>query len=157
MNPFSVITGTVGLLDVCWRVGSYLNDVKEAAKNIEADLQGLQDEIAALRRINQVIEDLEEKTKEAGLISDLDQAPELKRIWKSIDENTQGCTAELVKLEEEVKRIMGKSQQAKPISKFDGFRKAVRRQSNDPQLSKFHHRLSQYHKSSQVCLTALDV
>jgi len=150
MDPSSIISGSVGLLNVCWRVGSYLNDVKEAARNIEADLQGLQDEIDALRRI-------QKKTTEAGLISHLDQAPELKRIWKNIDENTRGCTAVLVKLEEEVKRIMGKSQQAKPKSKIDGIRKAVRRQSNDPQLLKFHQSLSKYHQSSQVCLTALEM
>jgi len=157
MDPLSIITGTVGLLDVCWRVGSYLNDVKEAAQNIEADLQGLQDEINALHRINSVIEDLQKKTTEAGLISHLDQAPELKRIWKNIDENTQGCTAVLVKLEQEVRRIMGKNQQAKPTSKVDGIRKAVRRQSTDPQLSRFHNSLSKYHQSSQVCLTALEM
>ena len=157
MDTSSIISGSVGLLNVCWRVGSDLNDVKEAARNIEADLQGLQDEIDALRRINTVIEDLQKKTTEAGLISHLDQAPELKRIWKNIDENTRGCTAVLVKLEEEVKRIMGKSQQAKPKSKIDGIRKAVRRQSNDPQLLKFHQSLSKYHQSSQVCLTALEM
>ena len=157
MDPFSLIIGSVGLLDVCWRVGSYLNDVKESAQNIESDLQGLQDEINALYRINSVIEDLQKKTTEAGLISKLDKAPELKKIWKSIDENTRGCTVVLVKLEEEVKRIVGKTQQAKPTSKVDGIRKAIRRQSTDPQLSKFHDSLSKYHQSSQVCLTALDM
>jgi len=50
-DPFSIITSTVGLLDVCYRVGSYLGDVKNAAKTIEKDLEGLREEIAALHSI----------------------------------------------------------------------------------------------------------
>lgn len=156
-DPFSIIASTVGLLDVCWRVGSYLSDVKAAAHNIESDLEGLQNEIDALRESNSVIEELQKKTTEAGLVSQLDQVPELRRIWKNIEENTRGCVAVVLKIEGEVKSIIGKSQQAKPKDRIDGIRKTIKRQSTDPQLARLHQSLSKYRQSSQMCLTALEM
>lgn len=134
-----------------------MNDVKAAAQNIESDLEGLRDEIDALHRVNSVIQELQKKTTEAGLISRLDQLPELRRIWKNIEENARGCTDVVTKLQDEVKRIIGKNQQTKPTGKIDGIRKTIRRQSTDPQLARFHQSLSKYHQSSQMCLTALEM
>lgn len=156
-DPFSIITSTVGLLDVCYRVGSYLGDVKNAARTIEKDLDGLREEIAALHSINTLIQELEEKTEKAGLVSSLDQEPELRRIWNNIGENARGCKEVIESLEDEVKRIMGKNEQAKPTGKIDGIRKTMKMQSADSRLARFHHSLSKYHQSSQMSLTALDM
>lgn len=44
MDPFSIITGTVGFLDVCFRVGQYLRSLKNSVTTIDEELTALQTE-----------------------------------------------------------------------------------------------------------------
>jgi hypothetical protein len=63
----------------------------------------------------------------------------------------------VLRLEEKVKDIMGKSQTAKPTGKIDGIKKTLKRQFTDPDLAKIHDSLSIYQLSLQTSLLALNM
>jgi hypothetical protein len=63
MDPFPVITGTVGFIDVCWRAFGYLKSVEEAAGKVEDDITALSQEIQALITVHQSIVDVFEANK----------------------------------------------------------------------------------------------
>lgn len=156
-DPLSIIAGTVGLLDVCWRVGSYLNDLKGATGRIEADIDALQREVTSLIDVNESIKKLKDITDEADPSSPITHSPGVEDLWQKVDSNTRGCKDVVLRLEEKVKDIMGKSQTAKPTGKIDGLKKTMKWQSKDPDLAKIHISLSKYQLSLQTLLTALNV
>lgn len=51
-----VAAGTIGLLDVCLRVGKYLYSLKNSVADIEKDLTGLQKEVDSIRSIHSSLE-----------------------------------------------------------------------------------------------------
>lgn len=153
----SVIAGTVGLLDVCWRVGAYLNDVKDAAGRIEGDIDALQKEVTSLIAVNESIKNLKALTEEADPGSPTNHLPGVEDLWQKVDSNTKGCKDVVLRLEEKVKEIMGKGQTAKPTGKIDGIKKTLTKQSTDSDLARIHSSLSKYQLSLQMLLTALNL
>lgn len=156
-DPVSIIAGTVGLLDVCWKVVSYLKCVKEGAGKIEEDIDALQKEVRALIDVNESIKKFKERMEEADPSSSINHSPEVENLWQSVDSNTKDCKAEVLRLAEKVKGIMGKSETAKPTSKIDGIRKTLKWDSKDPDLVKIHHSLSKYQAILQALLTLLNM
>jgi hypothetical protein len=51
-DPFSFVAGAVGIADVTIRVITYLRDVKAATDTIDADIDGLINEILSLKQVN---------------------------------------------------------------------------------------------------------
>lgn len=156
-EPFSVVAGTLGLLDVCWRVGTYLNSVKNAAERIEGDIDALQNEVTSLIEVNESIKKLRDRTEEAYPSSPTNHSPVVEDLWQNIDSTSEGCKVVVLRLEEKVKNIMGKREMAKPTGKIDGIKKTLRRDSTDPDLVKIHNSLSKYQLSLQTLLTALNL
>ena len=156
VDPLSIIVGTVGLLDVCWRVGSYLKDVEKSAGRVEAEIAALSHEIKSLISVNESIKQLKEKTNEAVPGTSSDNETEIKKLWKEVDANTEGCRATVENLQELLEEIVGKTG-PKVANKFDGIKKQVRRQSKDVGLAQFHHRLSNYQANLNTLLAALNV
>ncbi|TVY47669.1 hypothetical protein LOCC1_G002894 [Lachnellula occidentalis] len=156
-DPFSTLAATIGLLDVCVKVVTYLVDIKESAKSIEHDINVMKEEIDSLIHVNDLIKSLEENIQEAGLILQSAAPFELERLWQSIKDNTESCAKVVGRLEKQVRDIVGKHEQAKPTSKMDGIMKTVRKQSKDPGLAKIHQSLSMYHQELQLSLTGLDI
>jgi hypothetical protein len=155
VDPLSIASATVGFIDVCWRVGVYLNDVKDAAGRIEGDINVLQKQVTSLIEVNESIEKLKALTEDADTSSPINHSTGVEDLWRKVDANRRGCQDVVLRLEEKVKDIMGKSQAAKPTSKIDGIKKTLKKQSTDPDLAKVHNDLSKYQLSLQTLLTAL--
>lgn len=155
-DPFSIIVGTAGLLDVSWRVVSYLKDLHGAAANVEDDIAALLHEIEALISVNEAIKDI--FSADLQLLPDLNSASSsrLGNLWEAIGRILQDCRATIEKLEIVVKEIAGK-EGPRVIGKVDGFRKQLRRQSKNEDLAQFRLQLTNYHGALQVLLTALNV
>ena len=156
VDPLSITAGTVGLLDVCFRAGSYLKDVEESSGKVEEEIVALSSEITALISVNEAIQKVKEATGKAVPGTSLNSEPLVQMLWKEVDTNTEGCKATVVKLEELLKEIIGKNG-PKVANKLDGIRKQVRRQSKDVRLVQIHHRLSKYQASLHTLLAALNV
>lgn len=159
MDPLSIIAGTVGICDVCWRVFQYLKDVREASGTIQGEIEDLQRELNSLRNVNEALEKI--CAKDQG---PLDHKEDVQLLWYNVNEIRQGCkkaVEELGKLLEEkfgpmIQEITGKNG-AKVTSRFDGLKKGLRRHSKNEDLVQFRHKLANFQSKLQVLLTALNM
>ena len=156
VDPFSIIAGTAGLLDVCWKVGSYLRDVEKSAGKINHEIAALSHELTSVISVIESIQHLKERTQDAVPDASLNDDTEIKKLWKEVDTNAKGCTSTLEDLVELLNEIIGKNRST-VAGKVDGIRKQIRRQSKDVALGQYHHRLSNYQANLKTLLAALNV
>ena len=130
MEPFSGISSAVGLIDVLWRVGSYLHDLKGSAGRIEADINALRHEIDSLIAADESIENLRRTVKDAGLESQINHTSAAKDLWDKVEQNRESCKGVLLKLEEKLKYIIGKEQTTKKTLR-DEMKRVLGNQSTD--------------------------
>jgi hypothetical protein len=159
MDPFTIITGTVGLLDVCLRLVSYLKDVQESAGKVEEEIAALLSEIDALLSVHRSLKDFWDAKYKAvpGLLASKKDEIRVDGLWKEVATNLRECRTTVDKLEVLLKEIIGKDGNAKVSGKIDGIRKQLRKQSKDPEFLRVRQRLSNSQGSLQMLLTALNL
>ncbi|KAK0099981.1 hypothetical protein ONS95_013201 [Cadophora gregata] len=114
MDVFSGIAGTVGLIDVLWKVSHYLSNVRSASKTIQKDIGSLEDEILLLITINDTIKNLE-PTDGVGLQGS--QSAKVREIWDNIKSTQKACEKTLLRLEGKLRFIIdGKGEASKGAS-----------------------------------------
>lgn len=153
-DPFSIIAGTAGLIDVCWRFGSYLHDVQAGAAKIEDEIENLSRDIEALKIINETIRD-SYKGLPSYLSSEIQRSKHVGRLWRNVSSNLESCRLIVEDLEVLVKEIIGKEppkDESKIMRKFEGFRKQLRKQSREGDFNKLQSRLITYHNTIQLML-----
>jgi hypothetical protein len=155
-DPFSITVGTVQLIDVCWRVGTYLKEIEKSAGKVEEEIAALSREITSLISVNESIEKLRKATGgtvPGGLVNN---EPDIQKLWALVDANTNSCRTTVQKLEELLKVIIGKNG-PQVANKIDGIRKALRRQSKDGELLQINHELSKYQATLHTLLNAINM
>ena len=60
-DPFSIIAGTIGVVDVAVRLIRFIDKTKKGADSVDGDLQDLVTEIENLKYTSEVIHDAFEK------------------------------------------------------------------------------------------------
>ena len=153
MDPFSIITGTAGLLDISIRLISYLKGVEEAAGKVDEEIAGLSREIESLISVNDSIESLWLQTREnfPG-VSFKDAAED---TWKKLGGLLQDCRVEANKLEQLLKEVVGKNG-SKVTGKWDGIKKHLRREAKDGDYQQVRSRLSYHRDAIQILLGTLN-
>jgi len=159
MDPLSIIAGTVGICDVCWRVFQYLKDVREASGTIQGEIVALQRELSLLRNVNEALEKICGKDQ-----GSLDHKEDVQLLWHDVNEIRQKCkevVEDLGKLLEEkfgpmIQEIIGKNG-AKVTSRLDGLKKGLRRHSKNKDLAQFRLCLANSQSRLQVLLAALNM
>ena len=153
-EPFSVITATAGVIDVCWRFGAYLRDVQAGAAQIEDDIETLSRDIDALRVVNETVRD-SYKELSSHLASRTDSSKHIERLWRNVSSNLGNCQVVLEELEALVKAVVGKEapkDESKIMRKIGGFRKQLRKQSRENDFNKLQGRLTTYYNTIQLML-----
>ena len=153
-EPFSIITATVGVIDVCCRFGSYLRDVQAGAAQIEDDIEILSRDIEALRVVNETIRD-SYKELSSHLGSGIESSKHVERLWRNVSSNLGNCQLVLEELEILVRAVVGKvapEDESKIMRKFGGFRKQLRKQSRESDFNKLQGRLTTYYNTIQLML-----
>ena len=151
-EPFSIITATAGVIDVCWRFASYLHRVQKGAAQIEDDIKTLSRDIEALRLVNETVRDSYENFS-SHLESGMESSKQLERLWRVVSTNLGNCQVELEKLESLVKAVVGKEtpeNESKIMRKVGGFRKQLRKQSRESDFNKMQGRLTTYSNMIQL-------
>jgi hypothetical protein len=156
-DPFSIVVGTAGLLDICIRASAYLVQIKEAAGKVEDDIAALSHDIQALISVNESIEYFWKRhgeatppgtrAKDAGRVQD---------TWKNVGINLRDCQATVEKLGLLLHGIIGKDG-PKVTGRFDGLRKALKRLSKEGDFDKLRRQLADYQSSLQLLLTTLNL
>ncbi|MCJ1462094.1 hypothetical protein MMC07_000694 [Pseudocyphellaria aurata] len=150
-DPFSVIAGTAGILDVCFRVIKYLKETRAGAERIEEEITGLLREIEALIAVNDSIKcafETELKAHPGPYVADIED------LWKNIGSNLWSCRALVERLEVYMKEIIGK-EGPKVIGKRDGLRKQMRKQSKKEDFQQLRLQLASHQNALQISLSAL--
>jgi hypothetical protein len=153
-DPFSIVVGTVGLLDVCFRFAGYLNDVQAGAAQIDDEIVGLLREIEALKSVNETIQ-ANYKGFPKPVNPDEPIPNEVADLWGNIRSNLQDCRIIVEDLEQLVISIVGQERRDKSsrfASKLDGFRKQLRKQSKEGDFNKLRSRLHTYQSTLQLML-----
>ena len=153
-DPFSIIIGTVGLIDVCLRFGAYLNNVQAGAAQIEDEIASLSREIEALTSVNETIQ-ASYKEFQSSSSTDASTLTQKANLWRNIRSNLHDCRIIVEDLEQLVIVILGKETQDKGSRfsrKLDGFRKQLRKQSKEGDFNKLHSRLNTYQNTLQLML-----
>ena len=174
MDPFSIITGTAGLLDVCIRLAKYLKDFQEAAAKVEDEISALLHEFEALIAVNESIKTLFEAELERAKLEQAEPkstsgAPKpgsdsVQKIWENIGRNLKDCQTVVEKLEEVVEEIVGKGivekdnvgkERSKMVKKFEGFRKQRRMESKDSEFRQLREKLTSFQRALHMLMTAI--
>lgn len=154
-DPFSIIVGTAGLLDVCYKVTTYLVEVQAAAGKVEGDIAALSKEIESLILVNQSLELWARGTQVLPGMS-LADSRHMEKLWDNIQTMLQDCRETVERLDFLLKQVIGKKGH-KVTGRVDGVRRVLRRQSKEKEFLQLRHQLSSYHNGLQLLLTTLSV
>jgi hypothetical protein len=154
-DPFSILTGTASLLDISWRLVSFLSQVQAAAGHVEEDITNLSHEIAALISVNEAIEALYAAERGAALNASVSDSGRIETLWSNTGAVLKICRDTVEKLERLVKGIIGKDG-LKVTGKLDGFKKLLRKESKDAEFQQLRQILTNQQNSLQMLLIALN-
>lgn len=156
MDPFSIIVGTGGLLQLSFQLGKYLKDVYEAAASFQDEIGSLLSEIQDLESVNKSIENLY-KNGVNDYTSGQSKLPHQDlEIWQNTVKTLQNCSNTVKRLQTVLQLITGKSG-LKLTGWLDGVKKALRKQAKDGELNEIRLKLSAYRESLNVSLTLLNL
>jgi len=156
MDPFSILAGTAGLLDVSIRVIQYLKQVEESAGKVEEDITALSQEINTLIIVNDSIETLWLANYEAVPGSPFEDTTDVEDLWRKLASLLDECRKTAQNLEVLLIEVIGKSG-PKVSGKWDGIKKQLRKESKERDYVDVRHRLSSYQAGLQMLLSALSV
>jgi hypothetical protein len=153
MDPFSIAAGTIGVLDVCFRLAKYLNDIKEGSERIDEDIDALYRQVAAIQGVVQSVQTVFNANQaEAGVPS----ADSLQSLWQGVSNNIESCQAALDRLLILISHIIGK-ESSKQLSKLEGFRRYLRKNSKEAEFNQIREQLTGYHNALQTLLTCVNI
>jgi len=155
-DPFSIIAGTVNLLDVCFRIGENLYDIKVGTDKVDEEIEALSHQVEVIKSVIQSIKSVFEDDLPHATETVSKKRGGIQSLWEEIGQNVEGCQATLVKLFALIKFIVGK-ESPKVFSKLDGPRKFLRKQSKEEEFGMLRQQLSDYHQSLQTLLISVDM
>ena len=175
-DPFSIIVGTIGIIDVTSRFVQYLSATAASAAHVNEELRSLLQEFDSISLITQSIRDIytpETSQSPSAAETDLYRLEDLKRGTGAILED---CKQTLEKLEKLVKDVIGNScdivdfneskegqrvdltrsfRESKFRKKFESFRVQLRKDSREDEFSRLRAQLHRSQTALQVSFQAI--
>lgn len=153
MDPFSIVVGTAGLIQVCTILAVYLNDVKEGTERIDEDIETLYQQVAAISVVTQSIRNVfEADLAHAGNA----HTDNLQDLWEEVGSSVNDCQAVLDRLFILLSHVVGK-ESAKLHSKFQGFRRYLRSKSKEDDFNRIRTQLTTYHDALHTLLMSVNI
>lgn len=155
-EPFSILAGTAGIIDLCVRLTNYFRDVNTAADRIEQDLFALLEEIIALQAVNESIRiTWLDRHKTIGLKAPANELF-LETQWQDLGYALSGCRKSMQRLGALIEEVMGKDG-PNVTGKLDGIMKVLRKQSKDKTILEVRQQVMSHRDNLQVLLLALNL
>lgn len=151
-DPFSIIAATAGLMDVCWRFGSYLYELQAGAAKVDDTIERLNQDIEALKEVNETIRTSYQELP-SYLNSEVESSKHVERLWRNVSSNLKTCRLIVEELEVLTAGIVGRKprkDESKFKKKFGSFQKELRRQSREDDFDKLQTRLNNCYNSIQL-------
>lgn len=155
-DPFSILAGTAGVIDICVRLTNYFRDVSVAAGRIEQDLFALLEEFIALQAVNESIRiTWLDRHKTVGPKAPANE-PLLKTQWQDLDYALRGCNNSMLRLSALIEEVVGKDGH-NVTGKLDGIKKVLRKQSKDKAIFEVRQQVMSHRDNLQVLLLTLNL
>jgi hypothetical protein len=149
-DPFSIIAGTIGVVDVAVRLIRFIDKTKKGADSVDGDLQDLVTEIENLKYTSEVIHDAFEKDmKEGNTTKDNPTAG----TWLAASNALADCNVALSGMDNALVKMMGEN----GSSRFDRLRRHFRRLAQDEEFGHLRQRLDKGHHRLQTLLLTLNM
>ena len=157
MDPFSLPTGTVGLLAICAQLVLSLRDIHAAAAIVDREIEALSRDVENVKSVIEIIYDT--LKKRADLL--LNGAPgSTAKSWynatKTLAGVVTGCENSLTKLSLLIREIKG-GERSGLLGKFDDFRKQLRKLSKDEDHRRLHAKLTNSLITLQLMLNTIQL
>ncbi|KAI8625466.1 tetratricopeptide repeat domain-containing protein [Xylariaceae sp. FL1651] len=160
-DVFSIVTGAAGLLDVCVRLGSYIQEVKNEGTTIQQDLDSLLNEIVTLQQVHEAINHAYNKriSTPRGAFkspSSHDLSPNATdTLWQALGRAIKHCHVIVERIYNILEEICQTSQSG--FSRHvDTVKKVHRKRSREENLRRYRVELGMYHSSIQTFLTLIN-
>lgn len=140
-DPFSILAGTFGVLDVCVKVVKYLGDISRASNSIDDDLQAVSKEIEALESTIKAVAAAQKNcTIDGGAPSDILQSipADVCSVWRETGHLLQQCKSTVEGLGVLLGSVVGTKLTQGKIS---GLVKALRMNSKEKEFAQIRQRL----------------
>lgn len=157
-DPFSILSGTVGIIDVTSRFVQYMRATGAAAVHVNEDLRTLLHEFETLSSVAKSIQDLQPPAA-----SEIEPDHPLKNLRYRTGKILIDCRQTLERLEKLVQDVLGEHNSKKPLSeqhrfvqRLNSFRVQLRKQKQDGEFSKLRGQLNTCQSALQLCLQVIN-
>jgi uncharacterized phage infection (PIP) family protein YhgE len=140
MDPVSILMAAVGLTQASSQLITYLTEVKRAYKNIEEEINVLEQEITSLITTISSVDAFSRSKQGDGDSETLANDKSIKELWTGMEQvlmQSRTGINQLVKLLEEV---IGKHKSS-GVGRLNGLRKTIRKQDRDDEFMRIRQRL----------------
>ena len=155
-DPFSILAGTAGVIDICVRLTNYFRGVNAAAGRIEQDLFALLEEFIALQAVNESIRITWLDCHKTVGPKSLANEPLLKTQWQDLDYALRGCNNSMLRLSALIEEVVGKDGH-NVTGKLDGIKMVLRKQSKDKAIFEVRQQVMSHRDNLQVLLLSLNL
>ncbi|KAH7313318.1 tetratricopeptide repeat domain-containing protein [Stachybotrys elegans] len=154
-DPFSVIAGAIGVIDVCIRLSDNIRQLQNDIKVIEGELSKLLQDIDGLQQLC--------NTVESTFISRFDEAsacsPEYEAVttnlWTHLGKALKNCLSVLAKLEAMIEDFQGTPAQSAPNAFGRTVGMVLRKKKREREFSDCRAQLGTYQNALQLVLTTI--
>lgn len=147
-DPFSIVAGAVGVVDVAVRLVRYIDKTKKGADSVDGDLQNLLAEIQSLKGTSEVIHHVFEKDMEEGNTT---QDSPTAGTWSAASKALEDCNAALTGMHRALVRMIGDD----GSSRIDRVKRHRRRLAQDEEFGHLRQMLDSGHHRLQTLLLTL--
>lgn len=149
-DPYSIITGTVGLVDVCIKLVKFIHKTRRGIHAIDEELRQLVTDIESLQHAGELIRKAFEKDMAnagTGKKTDTDG------IWSGVSCALKDSEAALIQLDSLLEQAKGEE----GSSTLDRLKRHFKKLSKDGDFEQLRQRLDQGRQTLQMFLTALSM
>ena len=154
-DPFSILAGTVGLIDVCTRLAIYLKDIQKASENVDAAITTLVEDLYIIGSVTQHIKEAYEDYKDCKDEDENTSQDYARQLWTTVKRALQGCQNTLDKLWVLIEEIKGKEKEKTLSPRLKGFMKQLRKQSRQEEYDQYRSDLTNSVSALQVTLNLI--
>src|SRR4051812_44895423 len=124
-DPFSILTGAVGLVEVAVKIVKFIDETKKGVDSVDEDLRDLATEIKDLERTGNLIQNAFKKDMKDGNTTQDDPAAE---SWLAVSSTLMDCKIALARMTAALVRVVGNESGS---SRRDRFKRHRRRLAQD--------------------------
>ncbi|KAF2096847.1 tetratricopeptide repeat domain-containing protein [Rhizodiscina lignyota] len=156
-DPFSIIAGTAGLIDVLWRCGVYVKHIRDLADTINEDIDAVSHELDALISVN--------KSIQATFTAELAKVPSslsadaklVENTWQNVGGLLRNCHTTAKQLKDWLQDIVGEEGSSTRVAGITAIKKALKKDNRTHEFKELRQKLTNYQSCLQVLLTALNL